>query len=57
MPRPNRQMVRTSIFLPTRLKPILAQLAARKGITSAALLRKVITHYVKAEVKKIQEEK
>ena len=57
MPRPNRQMVRTSIFLPTRLKPLLAQLAERKGMTSAALLRKVIVHYVKSEIKKIQEEK
>jgi len=45
------------MFLPKKLKPLIAELAKRKNTTTSEIVRKVMTHWVKAEIKKIQEDK
>lgn len=57
MPRKNNSMVRTNIFLPTKLKEILKKLAKRRNVPYAVLVREALTGYAKAEVSRLQSEK
>ena len=54
MTRPNRNMVRTNLYLPRKLKDAMAKLAKRQGRSYSEMIRQVMTAYIKAEIDKIK---
>lgn len=54
MTRPNRNMIRTNLYLPADLKTAMKALAKHQGTTYSEMVRRVMTNYVKTEIPKIK---
>jgi predicted DNA-binding protein len=54
MARPSRDMIRTNMYLPVKLKDAMKMLAKKQGRSYSDMVRQVMTEYVKTEITKLK---